>query len=715
VSDEPDEPDDADDGDGGTLVQGPWSGESSYAPPPIPDFIDTIPRPEDIPAAPPESPEETTMELPRVPAAPDPATALRSEGIAPPEIEEEEEGYEESEYDQSRSLADRLGDWLEFRLERARSLHESEGPFREAEIARKTALLEARTAQETALMEQNGKFHAAVMKARSDRAAARGKADADRMRSPSSGLGADKGRSKAAAGGGSGAGPSRTNSGGPGGRSGSGTAGGGPSNRGGAKGPERGPGSRNTGTGPNGSSRGGKGPQETAGGLGRGGGSGPGGGAREQWARGRQERAGLRQAGRQERRNTGHAASVADRTQDRDQARAHRQAAWEDRRAKKAERDAARRAKRDGAPGRTTFGQAVAAEAQRRFDKRRAAATADKDAGPGKDGKADPYKVDLTKSKDRGKATDPTAAKGTKDAPGGASSTGKDTPTSETPGTAKKAADGPSDGAKKRRSRRRRTASGGRAKPRGRARRTGRTRGSRRERGRPWTNPFEQADDLPTVEWPDRPAPTPPPRNAGDDIIDAVIVDDGWGFGRRPASSPSAVTAGAPGLPPAPERHTARPGTSRPPRPRTEGSSVSSSQVAKPSGQGPLASQHRTDITFDDYLMVMANIAIQAASDQEKAEALAEALDKVADALRDMAADLIGDHNITTAVTDLIADLADSAARMKTQAERCGTECGLALEAAKLAAAMVARIYGQDMAAKEDAGLRYASAAAHHD
>ena len=137
--------------------------------------------------------------------------------------------------------------------------------------------------------------------------------------------------------------------------------------------------------------------------------------------------------------------------------------------------------------------------------------------------------------------------------------------------------------------------------------------------------------------------------------------------------------------------------------------------VSRPSGQGPLPSQHRTDITFDDYLMEMANIAIQAASDQERAEALAEAFDKVADALRDMAADLIGDHNITTAFTDLIADLADSAARMKQQAERCATECGLALEAAKLAAAMVARIYGQDMAAKEDAGLRYASAAAHHD
>jgi hypothetical protein len=142
---------------------------------------------------------------------------------------------------------------------------------------------------------------------------------------------------------------------------------------------------------------------------------------------------------------------------------------------------------------------------------------------------------------------------------------------------------------------------------------------------------------------------------------------------------------------------------------------VSSSEVSRPSGAGGLAAQHRTDITFDEYLMEMANIAIQAASDQERAEALAEALDKVADALRDMAADLIGDHNVSTEVTELISDLADAAARMKQQAERCASECGLALEAAKLAAAMVARIYGEDMAAKEDAGLKYTSAAAHHD
>jgi hypothetical protein len=142
---------------------------------------------------------------------------------------------------------------------------------------------------------------------------------------------------------------------------------------------------------------------------------------------------------------------------------------------------------------------------------------------------------------------------------------------------------------------------------------------------------------------------------------------------------------------------------------------VSSSQVSRPSGHSGLGAQHRTDITFDQYLMEMAKIAIKAASDEERAESLMTSLGKVADALREMAADLVGDHNVSTKVTDLIADLADSAARMKAQAERCAEQCGIAKEAAKLAAGMVARVYGEDMAAKEDAGLQHASAAVHHD
>ncbi|MFD6282016.1 ATP/GTP-binding protein [Streptomyces sp. NPDC060209] len=683
-----------DDEDGsGTLLRGPWSGESSYVPPPMPDYSDTIPPPEGIPAVPPESPEETTMQLPPIPAAPDPAMALRSEGIAPPEIGEEDGEYEEGEYVQPRSLADRLGDWLELRLEMARSLHESEAPFREAEVARKAALLEGRTAQEIAMMEQNGKLHAAMMKAKGDKAAARGKADADRMKSPGSGLGADKGRSKAGGGSGSsrggGGGPSRNNSGpgskgpgaqrggansgGLGGRSGSGSTGAG--GKGGSKSSDRGAGGRAPGSGRNGATGGSKGSQSGSGGSGKGGGSkGDGGSAsnsRAERSRDRQDRAGARQASRQKRRAADHAAGIADRSKDRQQARANRQKEWKDRRAKKEERDAARKAKREAAAsadsGRTTLGGAVSEEAQRRWSKRRADATADT---------AGTEKVSLTKDKDKGERAD---GKGEKDAK-----------------------EGPDGSKRKRRGFRRRTGRTGRAGRAGRTRRTGRHRP--RGRGeRPSDSTFGPVDPTLTVEWPDRDRP---PRRAGqdaDEVVDADIVPDG----------PAGATTGVKGLPPAPEKHSKRPGSSRPAP--TEGSSVSSSEVNKPSRQANLGAQHRTDITFDEYLMVMANAAIRAASDQERAEALMEALGKVADALRDMATDLVGDHNIDTEVTELIADLADAAARMQTQAKRCAEQCGIAKAASRVAATEVARVYGQDMAAKEEAGLKHASAAAHHD
>ncbi|MFH8886702.1 hypothetical protein [Streptomyces californicus] len=197
-------------------------------------------------------------------------------------------------------------------------------------------------------------------------------------------------------------------------------------------------------------------------------------------------------------------------------------------------------------------------------------------------------------------------------------------------------------------------------------------------------------------------------------MVEAVIVEDpGDPFGADRLRRPG-LTTGAPGLPPAPEPHTQRPGTSRFADTSTEGDSVSSAHVSKPSGGG-LAAQHRTDITFGDFLMEMAATALKASSDQERAEVLAEALGKVADALREMAADLVGDHNISAEVTDLIADLADSAGRMKAQARRCAEQCGLAKEAVALVATQVARVYGKDMAAKRDAGLKHTSAAAHHD
>ncbi|MFJ6355180.1 ATP/GTP-binding protein [Streptomyces sp. NPDC092046] len=692
----------------GILVRGPWRDDSSYAPPPVPDFADTIPPPEDTPEAPPESPEVTTLELPPIPSAPDPATALYSEGITEPEADDDGEEYEEGEYAQPRSLADRLGDWLEFRLEKARVLHESESPFREAEIARKVALLEGRTAREVAMMEQNGKLHAAVMKAKGDKAAARGKSDADRTKSTGSGMGADKGRSKS---GGAGGGPSRTNPGPPrgsnssgsSGRSGIGPGGSGTGGKGAGKGSDGSSGGRTPGSGRGGSSGGSKGSQGGSGGSGRsgrgeGGGRGhdPASNARTERARGRQERAGARQAGRQERRAADQSANAADRSKDRDQTRAQRQQAWQDRRAKRQEREAARKAKREAAAyeqDRTTLGQAVAEEAQRRWDKRRADEK-NPEAGTAK----------VSPVKDQGKDGAGNAGRTSKD-PDGESSATKDNQAADGPDKEAKAGDGPSQGAKAKR-RARRTATG-RTRRRGRTRRTSRTGGGRTgrfgRRKRAAGSPFGEEDSPPTVEWPDH--PTRPPRAHGTDegdIEDAVIVPDG----------PAAVTTGVKGLPPAPEPHTARPGTSRPHT--SEGSSVNS-EVSRPSGQGGLEAQHRTDITFDEYLMEMATIGVQAGADQEGAEDLMKVLGRVADALREMAADLIGDHNVDTDVTDLISDLADAAGRMKAQAERCAKECGIAWEAARLAASMVARVYGEDMAAKEDAGLTYASAAAHHD
>jgi hypothetical protein len=128
-----------------------------------------------------------------------------------------------------------------------------------------------------------------------------------------------------------------------------------------------------------------------------------------------------------------------------------------------------------------------------------------------------------------------------------------------------------------------------------------------------------------------------------------------------------------------------------------------------------MPAQHRTDITFGEYLMEVVNVAVASGLDKERAQALAEALGKVADALRDMATDLIGDHNIDTAVVNQISDLADSADRMRQLAERCATECETASEAARLAAMSVGRVYSEDIQAMDDAGLAHASAAAHHD
>lgn len=666
----------------------------------------------DPPEEPPESPAEVTMELPVIPRPMDPEAALASEGIPAVPGADDESGSDSGEYVQRRSLAERLGDWLEYRIALGRSRMESEAPYAEAEIARKVELLNAKTSREVALLEQQNKLREAQTKARADRAGARsGTGSGSGGGKPSSGLGSDKGRGKTAPGpGGSGRGPG---SGSRGRDSGSKSGATNPSKNPG-KGPDRSAGGRHGAGGGKESGAGPKGRQNTSGssgGPGKGGSRKEGGGKERKHSSGpsserpnrRQEKA----AARQQRHSAVHAAGLEDRSKDRDQARARQQKEWKDRRAEKAERDAARKAKktergaarkakRDAAasadgPGRTTLGGAVSEEAQRRWDKRRADA---------KNDKAGAEKVSLTKDKG-------TAGKGRKDTeegPDGASNAETSTPPTDEPGKESKAGDKPSDGAEKKNRRfRRRTRGSDRAGRRGRTGRTGCAgRAGRRGPGRPSDSPFGPPP-TPTVEWPDHSARPPKSTDkAEDDIVDADIVPD----------APAAMTTGVKGLPPAPDPHSARPGTSRPTS--TEGSSVSSASVSKPSGQDNLAAQHRTNTTFDEYLVDIANIAVAAAADREHAEDLAQALGKVADALRDMAADLVGDHNIDTQVTNLVSDLADAAGRMKLQAERAAQTCEVAAEAAQLAAIGVARVYGEDMRAKEEGGAAHASSAAHH-
>ncbi|MEV6131957.1 ATP/GTP-binding protein [Streptomyces violaceusniger] len=700
-------------------------------------------------AVPPESPAETTTELPSVRGPISPETALRESGMpsAPDSDDSDDEEYEEGEYAQPRSLADRLGDWLEYRLEVARDRHAGEASFREAEIARKTALLEARTAQETAMMEQNGKLHAAMMKAKADKAAARGKADADRSRSSSSGMGADKGRSKASGGGGGSSGGGRgSGTNGSGGGAGRGS-GGGNSPKGAGKGSDRSAGGRGGGSKGNESSGGSKGRQNGSGGSGKsgaGGSKGDGGKAQNssasspaaERARGRQERAAARQAARQQRRSTNQAANLADRSKDRDQDRANRQAQREERRAAKAERKAARKAKREAAKaadGRTTLGAAVAEEAQRRWDKRRADAEA-KDAKDAESKDAKDERAAERKAKRKAKREAAAAAAEGRTA----------------------FVDALVDEARRRWEERRAQAE----KDREEKERAKKEEGPKDTDGTKDASGTDRSEDGPGKDKAeDKPDEDPEEERDDDDAMWERIREqvkarmrsffnrrsrDAWGHWRRakpkdepdPPDGPARpedagfkvyspgrykpgdpldgmeIAPGPKGLPPAPEPHTERPGTTRP----TAQEDPVTSEVNKPaSGQAGMAAKHRTDITFGEYLVQVVNIAVAAGLDKDRAQELAVALGKVADALRDMAADLVGDHNIASEVVDRVTDLADAAMRMKQLAERCATECEIASEAARLAAVAVGRTYGEDIQAMDDAGLAHASAAVHHD
>lgn len=743
----------ADDSTDGRLIPFPGGGgESSYTPPPIPSYGDTIPDRDPDSPVPPETPEETTMELPAIPSLADPASYLESEGI-PAAGEDGDSGdlEEEGEYEIPRSLADRLGDWLEYRIALGHARLEAEAPFREAEIEQKVARMTAQTDREVGLMAQQNKLRQAQIKAQADRTAARfgsgsgGGAGGGRSWQ-SSGMGADKGRKHRSGGGG---GSSGFNSPGRNG-GGNGPFGGGKKGGNGGGNGSLGSGGKSAGSSAGGHNRVARG---NAGGdlTGRQNGSGGLGGGRSgaglERARGRQERAAARQA-----------AGLADLTKDRDQARQNKQVRRDE-----------RKARRDN-PDRVTLGEALGREAERRFERRRAA------VGGSQAGTSGP-KVDLVK----------------KPASAGGGSTGKDTSGPKVdlvkkPGGAagKPGESGPKVDLDKKPGSKPGSSSGDQAKPDelkpdevkpGEAKpeeteaeeakpdegatkpddgdgKSGDTRaaaepdsGTAKEKGRadgdaaagPDHDPDEDEDDWGfTADWRvhedgtsdwfrwgskarerERRRERSEDGPAGSGSTEVPVVD----FPGRPAK-PSPATEEKPeteeypdaeivepaALPPAPVRHTERPGTSRP---TPQESTVTTAGPG--SGSHQMAAQHRTDVTFDQYLTEIANIAVAAEQDKEEAEALAEALGKVADALREMAADLVGDHNIATQVTELIANLADAADAMKAQAVRCAADCQAASEAATMAARAVARTYSEDLNAMDEAGLAHASAAAHHD
>ncbi|MEJ8632001.1 ATP/GTP-binding protein [Streptomyces sp. MS2.AVA.5] len=699
-----DDTDDSSPGPGpGRLINFPAGNDVLNRPPELPDPGRLFPQPA---TAPPETPEETTLEIPAVREPMHPEIVLGSEGISgntvPENVGEDVEGEGEYEYEHRPSVVDRLGDWLEYRIALGYARMESESPYREAEIEAKVAALKAASDRDIGLLEAQNKLRAAQLQAQAARAAARGKGDAAALKSAGSGGGKPGG----AGGKNGGAGGGR--SGGPGKSGGSGSVGAGRGvDKGGTGKQQPKPGAddkrgrqaqrraeqqaaaakanqgkqrqqeqrrqdrqqakadkqaRKHGAGP-GSGSAGKGS-----GSGRGGGKGSGNGSgtlspRQDRAAGRQQAKNERRAARQERRR-----------QARDERRGQRQQAGQDDRAR--DRDQKR-------PWRQEDQDRKRAERDARRDQKRAKKTADAagEKRPRSDGKQQPDPASDQNGQGRRNGRD--RARGGRNG----------RPMAGEPGSAGTGAHRPSGGP-----------GGGPGSP-----------GSR--------GPLGHDDEGPTVEWPGRQGrPGPPPHRGDGDV-------------------PAAVTTGRRGLPPAPETHTARPGTSRPPVPGTpppppgpgggpgapeqpqpplriphqDKESHVNAEVKKAAQGRGLAAKHRTDITLDEYLMEIVNVAIAAAADKEQAEKLAEAVGKIAHALRDMATDLVGDHNIATEVTNLITDLADAAARMVMQAQRCATECEVASEAATLASVAVGRTYSEDIRAMDDAGLSHASAAAHHD
>lgn len=144
------------------------------------------------------------------------------------------------------------------------------------------------------------------------------------------------------------------------------------------------------------------------------------------------------------------------------------------------------------------------------------------------------------------------------------------------------------------------------------------------------------------------------------------------------------------------------------PAPRTTTSSAAR-------GSTGMAAKHRTDITLDEYLVSMGNIAVHAERDHQDMAKSAPLIALVGGVLAHMAKDLEDDHNIDPELADLVHEMARDAGRMVKAFHQAEKASAAAAGAALHAAQDVARVYGQDQAAMDEGGVAQASAAVHHD
>lgn len=656
-----------DDSEEGRVLPFPGSGDPSYVPPPIPSIADTLPPLpplEDLP----ESAEETAPEIPPpipVPHPMSPREALHaSEGITEEGAAEsaDEEVAETGEYGPRPGLMERLGDWIDYRIRLGDARHEAEAPLREAEIAGKVARLQARTAQQTALMEHNGKLRQARLKAQGDRAAAKGKADADRIAAGAKAAGAGKGPAKAT-GMGADKGHHKPKPGDPG-----------------------------------------KAPADR---------------------RKAQEMAAAAKANDKARRDAEKARE--DRRRAADQRKADKQAdkaarqrdggrlgqwakAREDRRAAKdaakaADHKAARKSDDKAADHRRKEEAAQAAhlrrEAEKDADYRRKQDAADADLKREKK-RLNLHKEDLDETKGDGekdapdsdpkKGPDGESAGDPEKGPDGASDAADGESKGNDPEVGSDGAEDPADGPESTEDAKRGEESAEEAK----------TADERAE---------DKSDAGPDVD-PDSGA-SPGPIPAEEVGITVERADRPGSSQARDDAEPAAVAAGPRGLPPAPEPHTQRPGTTR-----AEKAEKTEEQVSRPSGRGGgqprMAAQHQASITVFEYVDNMSASDLQARQDRDVAERLDDALRKIARELRVWAADLAQDDNIEVEVTDKVVSLADGSADMAVVMARFAQGCKAAAEYAFTAHRWVDEVYGEDVDAMRAGGLTQASAASHH-